>query len=46
MNILKDRELNLNEWCSLPLAEKNKLLDDIFDEIEKEFWPNEHGGES
>ena len=32
MNILKDYELNWNEWCNLPLAEKNKILDDIFDE--------------
>ena len=46
MNILKDWELKWNEWCNLPLAEKNKILDDIFDEMEKEFWPNENGGES
>ena len=46
MNILKDWELKWNEWCNLPLAEKNKILDDIFDEMEKEFWPNEDGGES
>ena len=40
------KEQNWNEWCNLPLAEKNKILDDIFDEMEKEFWPNEDGGES
>jgi len=40
MNKLKDRELNWNEWCNLPLAKKNEILDDIFDEIEKNLFPS------
>ena len=40
MNKLKDRELNWNEWCNLPLAKKNEILDDIFDEIEENLFPS------
>ena len=41
----KEHELNWNEWVKLPLAKKNEILDEIFDEIEKDFWPPEDGGE-
>ena len=40
MNKLKDWELNWNEWCNLPLTKKDEILDDIFDEIEKNLFPS------
>jgi len=39
MNKLKDWELNWNEWCNLPLAKQDEILDEIFDKIEKDLFP-------